>query len=130
LIRLLLRLFRIKDFEVCRSCETLKQQLDYERDTSKRLTDTLIAIVSPRVIAENPPVEVNPISTTSGMFSRRRAALEERDRQEARVKKDSKHLGKPDDLGSGELKGVTIEQLEKEVGIDSELEEVKKESVQ
>ena len=115
MLRLLLRLFGIKDFEVCQSCETLKQQLEYERSEKKQLTDTLLAIISPKVI-EAAPIEVNPITITAGNFARRRAILEQRDREEAKILKQANHLGKPDD----NLK--RIDSLEKELGIQEESE--------
>jgi hypothetical protein len=97
MIRLLLRLFNIRDYEICQSCQTLKQQLEYERAEKTRLTDTLLNIISPKVI-EAAPIELQPISQSSGVFSRRRVAAEERDRQEASLLKTSKHLGRPDNL--------------------------------
>ncbi len=113
MIRLLLRLLGIKDFEVCQSCETLKQQLAYLRDDNLRLTDTLLNIVKPKEI-EAPPVEINQIQSSSALFSRRRAALEERDRQQAAILKQSTNFGKPDD----KLKDIT--NLEHELGISEE----------
>mgnify|MGYP003395556945 CR=1 FL=1 len=113
MIRLLLRLLGIKDFEVCQSCETLKQQLAYERDEKKQLISTLLNIIQPKVI-EVAPVELNPIQQTSAIFSRRRAALEAKDREEAKILKQSTNLGKPDDR----LKEVEI--LEQELGIEKE----------
>jgi hypothetical protein len=111
MIRLFLRLFGIKDFEICQSCETLKQQLAYERDEKKLLTNTLLRIVSPKVVEAATPVEINPIGSSSALFSRRRAAMEEKDRQEAMILKQANHLGKPDNLKD-------INQLESELGID------------
>jgi hypothetical protein len=119
LIRLLLRLFGIKDFDLCKSCETLKQQLEYERDEKQRLTDTLLSIIKPKTY-EAPPQELQPIATTAGLFSRRRSALEERDRLQARILQDSKHLGKPDNLKN--IK--SIDKLEQELGIE-EMKEAK-----
>lgn len=111
MIRLLLRLFKITDFEVCKSCETLKQQLAYERDEKKQLTETLLSIIKPKTF-ETVPVELNPVTQTAGIFSRRRAVLEAKDREEARILQEGKHLGKPDD------KLVLIEKLEKELGVE------------
>lgn len=108
MIRLLLRLFRIKDFEPCKSCETLKQELAFERAEKKELIETLIGIVKPKVI-EAPVQELNPIVQTSALFSRRRAALEAKDREEAQIKRNSTILGRPDDK---------IKDLEAEVGIE------------
>ena len=111
MIRLLLRLFGIKDFEVCQSCETLKQQLSFERDEKKLLTDTLLDIVRPKVVIEQEIKEVNPVIQSSGSWARRRAALEARDREEAKILLETKHLGKPDSLKD-------ISNLEKELGIE------------
>lgn len=122
MIRLLLRLLGIDDFEICKSCETLKQQLEYERSEKKQLTETLLNIVSPKTI-ESAPVILNPVAQSAGLFSRRRAALEEKDRQEARILAEAKHIGKPDDV----LQVVNddakkIEALEDELGIALERE--------
>ncbi len=119
MIRLILRLFGIRDFEVCASCETLKQQLDYERAEKAQLTETLLRIVSPKAI-EHPIVEVNPVIQSSGLFSRRRAALEERERQEAKILREQKHLGRPDNLRDDVLKNIAkdVTELEKELGVE------------
>jgi len=112
MIRLLLRLLGIKDFEVCQSCETLKQQLAFVNDEKRQLTETLLSIVKPKTY-EAPPVELNPVATTSGLFSRRRAALEARDRAEAQILTEKKNIGMPDNLKN-------INDLEKELGIEDE----------
>ena len=120
MIRLLLRLLNIRDFEVCQSCETLKQQLAYERDEKRQLTETLLMIVRPKVV-ESVPVELSPITTTSGLFSRRRAILEQRDREEAKILQGSKNLGRPDNVDKSQNRNQmnikTVEQLESELGI-------------
>jgi hypothetical protein len=113
--RLLLRLFGIKDFEVCQSCETLKQQLAFERAEKKQLTDTLLNILSPKV-AEALPVEISPVGVSSALFSRRRAAAEARDRHEAMLQKTSTLLGRPDDQAK------QIEALEKELDVEEKAE--------
>jgi hypothetical protein len=112
LIRLLLRLLGIKDYEVCQSCETLKSQLVIANEDRQRLTDTLIQILKPSV-SEAPPVEINQIATTAALFSRRRAALEAKDREEAKILKSSKNLGRPDFATDD----ITTERLEHELGI-------------
>ena len=114
MIRLLLRLFNIRDYEVCQSCETLKQQLAFERDEKRQLTETLLRIVNPKVYESAAPIELNPIVATSGLFGRRRAAAEERDRQEAKILTEAKHLGKPDNLKD-------INKLEDELGVSEEV---------
>jgi hypothetical protein len=110
MLRLILRLLGISDFEQCKSCEILKQQLAFVNDEKRQLTETLLKIVSPKVY-EAVPQELNPVIQTSGLFSRRRAALEAKDREEAKILSEGKHLGKSDD------KLKEIENLEKELGV-------------
>jgi hypothetical protein len=105
-----------RPYETCKSCETLKQQLAFVNDEKRQLTETLLSIVRPKTV-EAAPIEINPITTTAGLFSRRRAALEARDRQEAQILREAKHIGKSDD----NLKNVdNIDKLEKELGIEGE----------
>jgi hypothetical protein len=115
MIRIIFRLLGIKDFDECKSCETLKEQLLFEREEKKRLTDTLLQILNPKV-QEAAPVEVNQIAQSSALFSRRRAVLEARDREEAKIKKMSPNIGKPDNLKD-------INELEKELGIEDSTKE-------
>jgi hypothetical protein len=111
MIRLFLRLFGIRDFEVCPSCETLKQQLSFANEEKKQLTETLLNIIKPKTY-EQAPVELQPVTQGSVIFSKRRAALEARDREEAKIKQQAVFLGKPDD------KLKEIEQLETELGVE------------
>ena len=108
--RLLYLLLYGNRVDSCKSCETLKEQLVFERDEKKRLTDTLLNIVNPKVV-EAAPVEINQITQSAGLFSRRRAALESKDREEAKILRESKHLGKPDNLKD-------INKLEEELGVE------------
>ena len=126
MIRILLRLFGIKDFDTCKSCETLKEQLIFEREEKKRLTDTLINIIKPKEI-EAPPTEIAPIAQSSAVWSRRRAALEAKDKQEAFIIAQAKHLAKPDRMPVRPADSVhidnigipqSVEQLEKELGVE------------
>lgn len=100
-----------KSYEPCKGCETLRAQLTISNEDRERLTNTLLEILKPKVV-EAAPIELNQIQQSSALFSRRRAALEERDRQEAKVLSDAKHLGKPDD----NIKSISS--LEKELGIE------------
>jgi hypothetical protein len=118
MIRLLLHLLGIKNFDTCKSCQTLKEQLEFERSEKKQLTETLLSIVRPKVY-EAPPIELQPIATTSGSFARRRAALEEKDRQEAQILREKKHIGMPDNPRTiGVIENITVEGLEHELGIE------------
>lgn len=122
MIRLLLRLFGIKDYEVCQSCETLKQQLSYERDEKQRLTNTLLEIIRPKVV-EAAPIEMNQIAQSSALFSRRRAALEAKDRAEAQILRERKHVGMPDNIKDIKSIDTSVEKLEQELEIEEEKKE-------
>jgi len=113
LIRLLLRLFRITDYDICLSCSTLKEQLVYERAEKAKLTETLLNIINPKAI-EQPIVELQPLSTSSASFTKRRAALEEKDRQEAKILRESKVLARPDFTQKTDS---SILNLEQELGV-------------
>jgi hypothetical protein len=101
-----------KQYEPCKGCEILKQQITFVNDEKKQLSDVLLSIVRPQAV-ESTPVEFKPITTTASVFSRRRAVLEARDREEAKILKDSNNLGKPDD---------SIRELEHQLGIEEEKE--------
>ena len=103
-----------KQWEPCQSCENLKLQIEYLRDDNRKLTDTLVSIVKPKEV-EAPPVEINQIQASSALFSRRRAALEEKDRQEAQILAMKKHVAMPD---IAQIR--TVNELEKELGIEEE----------
>ena len=104
-----------REYESCKSCQTLKEQLIYQRDQTDRLTNVLLDIIKPKTV-ESQPVEINQIQQSSALFSRRRAALEAKDREEARILRNSTNIGKPDDS----LKSASsIESLEHELGIVS-----------
>jgi hypothetical protein len=117
-----------RDWEPCRSCENLKQQLEFERSEKRLLIDTLVSIVSPKAV-ESPPLEINQIAQSSSLFSRRRAALEERDRQEARILAEKKFVGVPDNLRQVNppnpftteqtilSQTKTVQELEEELGV-------------
>ena len=121
MIRLLLRLFGIKDFDTCKSCETLKAQLAFVNDEKKQLTETLLKIVSPKVV-EAAPVELNQIQSSSALFSRRRAALEAKDRAEAQILRERKHVGLPDNIKDIKPIDTSVEQLEQELGLEEQKE--------
>jgi hypothetical protein len=101
-----------RPYETCKSCQILKEQLLFVNDEKRQLTEILLKIVSPKTY-ENPLVELNPVVQTSGLFSRRRAALEEKDRQQAKILTEAKYLGRPDNLKD-------VESLEHELGIEKE----------
>lgn len=106
-----------RQYEPCKSCETLKEQLSFANAEKRELTATLLNIISPKAV-EAVPVVLQPIEQSSALFSRRRAALEEADRQKAHILRNSRHVAAPDK----EPKAVDkeIEKLESELGINAE----------
>ena len=55
-----------REYEECKSCVTLKEQLLFERDEKRRLTDVLLDIIKPKTY-EAPPVELNQIAASSAL---------------------------------------------------------------
>lgn len=70
-----------------------------------------MSIIKPKVY-ETPAQELVPVVQSSAIFSKRRAALEAKDREEAKIKQQGVFLGKPDD------KLKEIEKLETELGVE------------
>lgn len=121
-----------KPFEECKSCETLKQQLEYERANNKELTSTLLSILKPAVaIPDTPATELKPLVLSAGNFSKRRAALEQRDRIEAQIL-SQRRVAQPDSVIKNEQrmnvaevaesKGTddSITRLEEQLGVTEE----------
>jgi len=121
LIRLFLRFFGIKDFEQCKSCETLKQQLEFERAEKQQLINTLVEIVHPKPpIVEQPPQMLTQIPMGATTFTRRRAALEALERANAKILGEKRFVKEPDSQQTAK----EIETLEKELGVEEQPEEV------
>lgn len=95
MLRFLSFLFFNKQYETCKSCETLKQQLAIANEEKHELTQTLLGLIKPKVY-EAAPVSVEPIVPQLTMFSRKRAALESASREAARTLRNSKDIGRPD----------------------------------
>ena len=108
-----------KPYEVCKSCETLKQQLEFVNSEKRELLNTLISLVNPKVL-ESPATVIQPIQVSAGLFSRRRAAAEARDRESARIEKLSPNIGRSDignDIKSNSQTTMTTEELEDSLAI-------------
>lgn len=99
-----------KPYETCKSCETLKQQLDTVNAEKKELLDTLMSLIKPKVY-EAPPQELEPVIPKTTMWARRRALLEE----QAKVKADrERSAAKPDNLKEGR----SVADIEEELGVN------------
>lgn len=125
MVRLLLYLLGKVDYESCKSCETLKEQLQIANYEREQLTATLLGLLKP-TIAEAPVREVEPIIRSAGTFARRRAAAEEADRIKASLVKNSPIIGVPDNLrrvrNTNEPQtqpepDPEVEKLERELGV-------------
>ena len=108
-----------KQYEPCKGCEVLRQQLAVVNEEKKELTQTLIEIVKPKPpeitrVISGQPVSL-PVATS---FSRRRAILENRDREAAKVIKESPFVAKPDDPRDRTIDNA-VEELERELNISS-----------
>ena len=114
MIRFLYLLLYGDKIDSCKSCQTLKEQIAFERAEKAELTATLISILKPKEI-EAAPIEVNPLQQTATLFSRKRAMLEERDRLAAKTYKDSTNIGKPDI--PQQVITSAIDKLEQELGV-------------
>lgn len=115
--RLLLYLLGKTDYESCKSCETLKQQLEIANFEKQQLTDTLLGLLKPKVY-EQPARELQPLENTLQTFSRRKHRLEEEAKQRAKVLRDSPFVAKPEVKLSPNLNTTSVEELEEELGIE------------
>lgn len=111
MIRLFLRLLGIRDFEVCPSCETLKLQLEISNNERAELLKTMLGLVKPEVI-QNPIIPVKPFIKSGGIpWAIRKKGLEEKDREEFRIKNELSRQNVKTDS--------SVEELEKELGVDN-----------
>jgi len=127
MIRLLMFLLG-KDYEPCKSCQTLKDQLELSNMENQRLTDTLLNILQPK-IQEAPVHEIPNLKRPALTFTRRRAELEQQDKIKAAAMKSPlaavpddklKNMVKPKEDTKLENKPQTLEELEEELGVTSE----------
>ena len=101
--------------DYCKTCEVLKQQLNFERHEKEMLLETLTSLLKPQVIVSQGSENLKPITPRFKMFSKRRVELEKADSEQARVKRTSIHIAKTDD----ELKKDVVEELKpKEIKIE------------
>lgn len=114
MIRFLSFLFN-KPYEPCKSCQILKEQLEFERADKKEVMNTLLSILQPKAF-EAVTTELEPMLPKATTFSKRRAALEQRDRLEAQLKQSSPFIGKKDEDKDIAI-ATSIDNLEQELSI-------------
>lgn len=132
MIRLLLHLLKVKDYEQCKSCEILKQQLELANAEKRELTETLLQIIKPAVVVPDqaPKELVNP-ANLKVTFGRKRAELEKSFRVANQIKQHSPFIAKPDGEKRGtpsEITPTSIEAMESRLGL-SDLDIEGKENV-
>lgn len=94
----------------CKSCETLKLQLEIANESNKRLLDTILEFTKPRMEeVSKTPVELESIKPKAIPWRIRKEMLESEDREQFRILKERQK---------------SLEELEKEVGLDKEQEKV------
>lgn len=95
----------------CDSCDNLKIQLEAERQENERLLNHIITLTGKPVNEQSSPAQPQiPIGKTLS-WRTQKALLEERDRETARLIRDSQRQDKE------------IANLEKEVGISGDIKE-------
>lgn len=120
MIRFLLALFgrSYEAYEKCKTCEILREQLEYERSEKAEMLGTLTSLLKPVPIIQSGIQEPKPISPSGMVWSRRRAELEKQDRERMRVQTSSPVIARPDKELIKEDKGPkTVDQLEHELGV-------------
>lgn len=115
MIRLLLRIFGIKDYEVCASCETLKQQLLLVNAEKKELTETLVRMINPKVV-QSPTMHVPNFKSAGATFSQRRAKLEEQFSAAKEVRERSPFIAQP--TGKTDITPESIEEMKEKLGLN------------
>ncbi len=112
MIRLLMRLIGILDYEPCKSCEILKQQLAIVNAEKKEAIDLLMDLAKPKPVVPYEPVK--SVTAATGVFARRKAELENRDRKPAQAMRSdfaSMSMVKPTESEVQE----TVEEIQREV---------------
>ena len=119
IIRFIAFLLR-RDYEDCKGCEVYKTQIKLLAENNKQLQDTLLGLLQPKIV---PQVQrdVMPFQARGGLWSRRKKEFEEQDRLKAKAIKDSDNIGLPDGLSEAKVVATTVEDLESELEIDTEV---------
>lgn len=115
MIRFISFLFN-REYEPCKGCEILKQQLEVVNAEKKELTNTLVTLILPKPQIPQEAREMSPAIPHVGVWSKRRAELERIDA--AQALKNNKLIGRPNPQAT--VTTNNISQLEQELGIEEE----------
>ncbi len=101
----------------CKTCIALREQIAYLQTQNKELLETLTALIKPApiVIADSNNAEAVKPLNMNGRFTRVRAELEKRDREQA-LTRSSKSIARPD-VAQNPIVDESIEKLESELGV-------------
>lgn len=102
-----------RELSRCKTCDTLRIQLEHEQREKERLLEVILTLNSPKVENSSSPVEFKPITTTRySNFREKRRELELQDK----VEHEKLEKLKKDQLASEQVTG--IEELESKLGIN------------
>lgn len=105
MLRFISHLFKL-NYEPCKGCEVLKNQLDIANHEKERLQETLLDLVKPK-IHEVPSTAVEPIRPKIVPWHVKQRELQAQSAVEARLRKEN------------------VDKLERELGIKNEEDERK-----
>jgi hypothetical protein len=117
MIRFITWLLGDKSDKPCKTCQALKEQLDYERAVNREMLETLTSLLKPVPIIQSSTQTPQQIGPKGILWSRRRAELEKQDRERMRVQANSPVIGKPDAETEAVKTTEAINQLEFELGV-------------
>ena len=95
MIRLIYNYFGL---DSCKSCETLRNQLNIANHEKEELLSTILGLVKPEVVQNQAPIIVEPIKNKAIPWHVRQKALEEEDRAKAKIERRIKEEEKELDL--------------------------------
>lgn len=108
----------------CKSCDTLKQQLEFTNNEKSEMVKTLIQLTRPSVVVPSGETRVlDKVPSVGGMFSRRRAVLEDMHKKREEVVKSSPFIAKVGEMDRASVKNITeqsVAELEQKLGVVDE----------
>lgn len=108
----------------CKSCETLRQQLEFVNNEKIQLMETLIQLTRPTVHIPTEEVKIlDKVNQAKGTFSRRRGLLENMHKKREETLVNSPFIAKVGEMDRASIKDVTpqsVEELEAQLGVVDE----------
>lgn len=114
--------------EQCETCAVLTSQLMAVNEERRELQEALIEALRPKpIVSTHSETPFQPIPLGNMTWTRRREILEEQERQKAKIQREAKNIGRPNEPSPSKTIDQltkTIDQLEQELGIQEEPKEV------